>query len=87
MKTVKIINVLCVIVACIIILLVFLSSHMQGYYKKQLDDYEKDPYTLLSKKQLWANISQSSLLMCAFYSSIIGFFITLFLKWILKKSC
>ena len=72
MKILKIIfGSLCFVFALFTVTAPLLSSHMQGYYKGQIDDFSRSAEELLAKKQFWAQIGETYIFFYIFLACVV----------------
>ena len=83
MKKLKIITgVLSAISALIVVATPILSSHMQGFYKSQMDDFSKKGQELLDKKLFWVQIGETKIFLYILIACILAFIIVLLFSWL-----
>ena len=67
-----------------IIAQVLISSLMQGYYKAQLGDADKDTEEILNKKNFWAKIGEPIFILCVFIFGVLFCLGITLIYWIKK---
>lgn len=88
MKKLKIITgIISIISALTVVVVPFLSSQMQGFYKTQMPASAQLTKELLNKKQLWVQIGESKVFFYIFIACVSAFVIVLLIDWLkLKKT-
>lgn len=61
------------------------GSHMQGYYKGQIDAIPANTQALLEKKQIWVTIGETKVFLILLVVSLLAFVVS---EWIIRiKNC